>query len=643
MKGRDHLPPPTGKAERRKQGKSFLKNLGRQFLATRFGRRIFFLFVLCALIPLSTLAFLSYDGVTRQLRDQALQRLHEETKGAGLFLHARLLFLESNLKLLAADLRRAGPGAFSSSYASLEENFRGCFRNLCLMDAGGRKLQGDPPPPPFSPFSWEERKFLQSGRTLVKAVHGKNGFARVFLAMETGASREDPVYLLGEISPVYLWSGDTLLAPSRYLAVLDEGGGILFSNHREQGFLPGLASALDANPSTGHFQWGGKEETYLTSYWTLFMQPKFGADWTIICSSDKSQVLHPLDSFRVSFLLVTLLSFLVVILLSLHQIRRHLRPIELLTQATRRVRENDFTSRVEVEGDDEFAELAASFNAMMDRIVETMEERNKAQQELIKARDEALAAAKTESQFLINVSHELRTPMTSILSFAEILKDYGDQEPEEREEFLDIIVSEAQRLMRLVEDVLDLSKLQSGTQRFHLTMVDVKATLWDVVQATRTLGMEKGVTLDLDLPEEELETAGDRDRLKQVWTNLISNAVKFSFENSKVEISGRRIGPFIEVAVRDYGPGIPEDQQEIIFQRFRQAVSDIITDKPRGTGLGLTISKDVVEKHGGSIRVESSPGKGAVFYVRIPVQTVEELNNRLKDNNKVVTVTGKAE
>ncbi len=612
--------------------KSFWKILGRQFLATRFGRRIFFLFILCALIPLSTLAFLSYDGVTRQLRDQAIQRLHEETKGAGLFLHERLLFLESNMKLLAADLRRAGLDAFSSSYASLEENFRGCFRTLCLMDARGRAFQGDPPPPPFPPFTGREKRFLETGRTLVKAIHGKKGFARVFMVMETGASREDPAYLLGEISPAYLWSGDTLLAPSRYLAVLDDQGGALFSNHRNVGFLPGLAAALDVNPSTGHFQWEAEGETYLTSYWTLFMQPKFGTDWTILCSSDKAQILHPLDSFRVSFLLVTLLSFLVVTLLSLHQIRRSLRPIELLTQATRRVRENDFSSRVEVEGDDEFADLADSFNSMMDRIVETMEERNKAQEELIKARDEALAAARTESQFLINVSHELRTPMTSILSFAEILKEYGDQEPEERHEFLEIIISEAQRLTRLVEDVLDLSKLQSGTQRFHLAMVDVKATLWEVVQATRTLGMEKEVKLELNLCDDELETAGDRDRLKQVWTNLVSNAIKFSYGQEKVEIHARRIGPFIEVSVKDHGPGIPEDQQEIIFQRFRQVASDIIKDKPRGTGLGLTISKDIVEKHGGSIRVESAPGKGAVFYVRIPIQTVEELRERMEES-----------
>ena len=327
-----------------------------------------------------------------------------------------------------------------------------------------------------------------------------------------------------------------------------------------------------------------------------------------------------------------------MILLSLHQIRRHLRPIELLTQATRKVREKDFSSRVEVEGDDEFAELAESFNAMMDRIVKSMEERDQAQMELIKARDDALAAARTESQFLINVSHELRTPMTSILSFAEILKDYGDQEPEERHEFLDIIISEAQRLTRLVEDVLDLSKLQSGTQRFLVSMVDVKATLWDVVQATRTLGMEKEVTLELNLCKEKLETAGDRDRLKQVWTNLISNAVKFSYGQDKVEISAKRIGPFIEVSVLDHGPGIPEDQQEVIFQRFRQVVSDIIKEKPRGTGLGLTISKDIVEKHGGSIRVESTPGHGATFYVRIPVQTVEELERRLAEHKRVVAV-----
>jgi len=619
---------------------SFWKSLGRQFLATRFGRRIFSLFVLCALIPLGALAFLAYDGVTRQLREQALHRLHEETKGAGLFLHQRLLFLETNLKLLGAELAGSKGKDLAAGKASLEENLGSRFRNLFVLDRLGKTLEGHPPAPPFSPFDERELAFLASRRTLLRAIPDREGFARVFLAMILERPGKEPSYLVGEVAPAYLWSGDTLLSPERYLAVLDESGGILFSNHPGKEFVPGLAGSMEGNPSSGHFQWEMEGTTFLTSYWTLFMQPRFGADWTILSSSQKNRFFRPLQSFRSSFLLVTLLSFLVVALLSLHQIRRHLRPIELLTQATRKVRENDFSSRVEVEGDDEFAELAASFNAMMDRIVAAMEERDKAQEELIRARDRALAAARTESQFLINVSHELRTPMTSILSFAEILKDYGDQDPEEREEFLDIIISEAQRLTRLVEDVLDLSKLQSGTQRFHVKTVDVKATLWDVFQASRALALEKDVTLELLLCEEELETAGDRDRLKQVWTNLISNAVKFSPEGGKVEIRGRRAGPFIEVSVRDQGPGIPEDQQEIIFQRFRQVVSDIIKEKPKGTGLGLTISKDIVEKHGGSIRVESRPGKGATFYVRIPIQTEEELEKRLSQTKDAKAEVG---
>ncbi|MEM8893299.1 MAG: ATP-binding protein [Bacteroidota bacterium] len=220
-----------------------------------------------------------------------------------------------------------------------------------------------------------------------------------------------------------------------------------------------------------------------------------------------------------------------------------------------------------------------------------------------------------KDDFISTVTHELKTPLTSIRAFSEILFDNNDLTTEERSEFLDTIVKETERMSRLINQVLDLEKLESGEQRIDMEAMSLASVIERAVTVTN---LDERV-LQLDLSENELTVLGDQDRLQQVLLNLISNAVKHTSQKGEISISAREVDGQWQVCVADNGRGIDRENQKRIFQRFFQA-RDQTLKKPPGTGLGLAITKRIVELHGGRIWVDSIPGKGSNFYFTLPIK-----------------------
>ena len=222
-----------------------------------------------------------------------------------------------------------------------------------------------------------------------------------------------------------------------------------------------------------------------------------------------------------------------------------------------------------------------------------------------------------KDDFMSSVTHELRTPLSSIRAFSEILHDDPDIEVAERMRFLGIIVSETERLTRLVNQVLDLAKIESGSAEWAMTEVDLAAVVRESVDTTGQLFRDKGATATLRVPPAVALVWADRDRLVQVMLNLLSNAAKFLPPNAgrvQVELSAAN-GAF-QVSVADNGPGIASADLAVIFDRFRQG--GVGSAKPVGTGLGLPISRQIIEHFGGRIWVESTLGKGATFTFSLP-------------------------
>jgi Na+/proline symporter/signal transduction histidine kinase len=225
-----------------------------------------------------------------------------------------------------------------------------------------------------------------------------------------------------------------------------------------------------------------------------------------------------------------------------------------------------------------------------------------------------------KDDFVSTVSHELRTPLTSIRSLSEILLNNPDIDTARRDKFLSIIVKESERLTRLINQVLDLAKIESGHAEWHPAELDLKEIIEETAVAVGQMVRDKQVMLETHLPPTVPQVTADRDRLMQVMLNLISNAVKFC------DTGSGRVGVFlfaeadaVRVDVRDNGPGIRPEDQAIIFEKFRQT-GDTLTQKPQGTGLGLPISRQIINHFGGALWVESTPGQGATFSFTLPLR-----------------------
>lgn len=242
-----------------------------------------------------------------------------------------------------------------------------------------------------------------------------------------------------------------------------------------------------------------------------------------------------------------------------------------------------------------------------------------ATQELRDANERLRELDRLKDDFLSTVSHELRTPLTSIRAFSEILLETPDMEVDERHHFLSIITKETERLTRLINQVLDMAKLESGRSDWHAESLDVAEVVRQATDSSTSLFSDRHVVLESRLEEGLPPVFADRDRLVQVLLNLLSNAVKFVPEGSgHVEVRLSRHGDCLRVDVSDNGPGIEPADQAMIFEKFRQG-GDTLTSKPQGTGLGLPISRQIVEHFGGRLWVESVPGQGACFSFELPL------------------------
>ena len=238
--------------------------------------------------------------------------------------------------------------------------------------------------------------------------------------------------------------------------------------------------------------------------------------------------------------------------------------------------------------------------------------------ELKAANEQLKKLDQLKDEFLSTVTHELRTPLTSVRSFSEILFDTPDMKTEERQKFLGIVIRESERLTRLINQVLDLTKIEAGRMEWQMAEVNLNAVIEDAVATLGHRFQERAIALIKNLPEKVPMVQGDRDQLLQVVINLLSNAEKFCRpEAGKVTLSMNIGSGDLTVSVSDNGPGIAPEDQKLIFDKFHQ-VSDGETGNPTGSGLGLAISRRIVEHFGGRIWVRSDPGKGATFAFSIP-------------------------
>jgi signal transduction histidine kinase len=327
-----------------------------RLFTSRVARRTFVLFVTCALLPVSVLAILAFRQVTSELHEQSQRQLQQASKGVAMNLLQRLLAAEAAIGTTAerADQVRG---------VEAERPVAGVL--LAVGDGAPRLLAGEMDRPPT--LTPQQQARAATGKTVLSTERDAEGRVRFFVSRALDRTHPERGILYGAVNPAYLWSiqDEAGLQPGVKLIVLDESGHLLFSSFGPTRALPGSVTGWTGHRTAGHFEWDDGAVRYIATHWSLFLQATFSTPrWTIILTQPKSDVLAPIARFTRTFLLVALLTVLMVLLLSVRQIRKSLTPLEQLQEGTRRLATGDLETRVEVVSRDEFEDLATSFNLM---------------------------------------------------------------------------------------------------------------------------------------------------------------------------------------------------------------------------------------------------------------------------------------
>ncbi|AIQ56338.1 sensor histidine kinase [Paenibacillus borealis] len=313
----------------------------------------------------------------------------------------------------------------------------------------------------------------------------------------------------------------------------------------------------------------------------------------------KAMFVEPIGPPSTSFVLTWILNFsvyslvagsLVILVAAMFLVR----PIKKLTTATRRIAAGDFNVKLNIKQKGELGTLARSFEEMM-RDLQQLEQMRR--------------------EFVTNVSHEVQSPLTSISGYALALKQMNIPEGE-RNRYLDIIISEAERMSKMSDSLLKLSLLESQSQQLQLTAFSLDEQIRRVIVALQPQWSARSISFELHLKAVRL--TADHDQFNQVWTNLLGNSIKFSRDGGVISVSIRQDNKNVTVRISDTGIGISPEDQKRIFERFFKADRSH-SRKYSGSGMGLAIVKQIILLHQGDIRVESEPGRGTSFIVTLPV------------------------
>ncbi|VVB89587.1 Methyl sulfide methyltransferase-associated sensor [uncultured archaeon] len=597
----------------------------------RLRSEIILFFLLISVIPLSIVAYISYDHSREAISDSVMATLLGATENTGNAIDNWMGARKNDIRVVSQSkvVVCIDKKQLHEYFGSFQNEYRGVYREFFILDLNGSII-----------FSTLDRKGNAGSEQYFKeAANGKLFVSDPYLSESSSSSEmiiANPVKNNGTITGIlaarvslenlYRIIENIDIGKSGEVFIVNKDGNIVFNKNRSMILLLNIDNNYAVKEVTYEKNGIGeyvnyKGEKVLGSYYWL---PLYR--WGLIVEEKIDEAYSGVLTLGQLMVTVSILAVICVVFLALVISRRLTEPIKSLENGALGLVKGDFKP-IPVSSTNEIGRLTEIFNQtatellfmrkkLEDRIELAnidLEEKNR---ELTQANDELKKLDEMKSEFISLVSHELKTPLSTIKVSAEYLESDDKADPVERKEILRIIIRNIDRQTRMINEILDLSKMQAGKMEFQIENVDIGETVKVVLENIGRLALKKNIAISLDIPESLPDVLADKEKLIIVLNNLAGNALKFTPDGGRIVISAKDLGDSVEVRMKDTGIGIEKEKLEKIFDKFYQ-VDGTSRRKIGGCGLGLSIASGIIRAHGSEIQVESEPGSGSIFSFRL--------------------------
>ncbi len=597
----------------------------------RIRTELIIFFLIISVVPLSAVVYMSYDYSREAIRDTVMTNLLGATENSGNAIDNWMDVRKDDIRVISRSEHAINTekDELREYLAAYESEYQGVYEEFFLLDLDGNII-----------FSTLNRTGNASKeRYFTEAAKGKLYISDVTLSEITGypgVILANPVRKNGSISGImaarvsmenlYRILENIDIGKSGEIFIVNKDGDIIFHNNRSEILHKNINNNFAVKEVT--YEKNGineyvnyKGEKVLGSYYWL---PLYR--WGLVVEKNIDEAYSGVFNLERQMVSISTIALIAVVLVAIIISRRITGPIKSLEEGATGLLSGNFKP-IPVSSNNEIGRLTKIFDDTASELLEIrkkletkidiankdLEQKNK---ELIAANEELKKLDELKSDFISIVSHELKTPLSSIRISAEYLESEAKNNPEVQKEMFDIILRNIDRLTRLINDILDQSKIEAGKMGLQLERADIREIVNAVIEYNKLLSLKKNISITADIPGNISPVIVDREKLIIVMNNLLENALKFTPDGGSIVLSAKDDTDNIEVRMKDTGIGIEKDKLEKIFDKFYQ-VDSTSRRKIGGLGLGLSIASGIIRAHGSEIHVESDVGCGSTFSFRL--------------------------